>query len=173
MVVMIMPNSTTPKPSSILRQIQSDYPEIKFVEATQFSWHAGSQLVSYKTLNADDIPGIWALLHELGHALLGHTDFETDIELLKIEVDAWRRAHKIAAKYEVKIDEDYIQNCLDSYRDWLHLRSTCPTCYERSPQIDKRTYRCLNCRTEWHVSRSRLCRPYRRQNKSSVKQTTV
>jgi len=162
-VVMTMPNSTLSKPSVLLEQIRNDFPDIEFVESSQFSWHAGSNLVSYKVLKADDIHGVWALLHELGHALLGHTDFETDIELLKIEVDAWSRAHKIARKYGIIIDEEYIQNCLDSYRDWLHLRSTCPTCYERSLQIDKHTYRCLNCQTEWHVTRSRLCRPYRRQ----------
>lgn len=163
-VVMIMQNNTTPKADTLLQKIQCDFPEITFVESANFSWHAGSNLVSYKALKANDIRGVWALLHELGHALLGHTDFETDIELLKIEVDAWHRAHKIARKYKVKIDEDYIQSCLDSYRDWLHLRSTCPSCYERSPQVDKHTYRCVNCQTEWHVTRSRLCRPYRRRN---------
>lgn len=161
---MIMPNSTAPKPVTILEKVLLDYPDIEFVESTQFSWHAGGNLVSYKTLKPDDIRGIWALLHELGHALLGHTDFETDVELLKIEVAAWQRARKIAPKYGLTIDDDYVQSCLDSYRDWLHLRSTCPTCFERSLQTDKHTYRCLNCHTQWNVTRSRLCRPYRRQH---------
>lgn len=163
MDVMTMPNNTSQKTNRILAQIQSDYPAIEFVESSQFSWHAGSKLVSYKAFEPDDIRGTWALLHELGHALLDHTDFETDIELLKIEVDAWEQAHTLAKKYGLTIDDNYIQTCLDSYRDWLHLRSTCPTCFERSLQADKHTYRCLNCKTEWHVTRSRLCRPYRKK----------
>ncbi len=161
--VMTMPNNTLPKPKSILQRIKADYPEIKFVEASRFSWHANGKLVSYKAFEPNDMHAAWALLHELGHALLEHTDFETDIELLKIEVAAWERAHLLAKQYGLTIDDDYVQNCLDSYRDWLHLRSTCPTCYERSLQADKHTYRCVNCHTEWHVTRSRLCRPYRRQ----------
>lgn len=161
--VMTMPNNTSQKPSLVLEQIQSDYPTIEFVKSSKFSWHAGSKLVTYMPFTQDDMQGAWALLHELGHALLDHTDFDTDIELLKIEVAAWEQAHELAKSYNVTIEDEYIQNCLDSYRDWLHLRSTCPTCFERSLQVDKHTYRCLNCHTEWHVTRSRLCRPYRRQ----------
>lgn len=163
MDVTTMPSNTSLNTNRILAQIQSDYPTIKFVESSHFSWHAGSKLVSYKAFGEDDERGIWALLHELGHALLEHTDFASDIELLKIEVAAWERAHALAKQYKLTINDEYVQSCLDSYRDWLHLRSTCPTCFERSLQADKHTYRCLNCHTEWHVTRSRLCRPYRKK----------
>lgn len=159
-----MPNNISISPTELLARIQSDYPDIQFEQSTQFTWHAGSNLVSYKKLTPGDDRGTWALLHEVGHALLEHTDFESDIELLKIEVAAWQRAHKLARTYGISIDADYVQNCLDSYRDWLHLRSTCPTCFERSLQSDKHTYRCMNCNAEWHVTRSRLCRPYRRKS---------
>jgi hypothetical protein len=104
---------------------------------------------------------IFSLLHELGHALLEHKDYTYDVELLKIEVAAWDRARTLAEQYGVTLDEDHIQDCLDTYRDWLHLRATCPTCFGRSLQSTETCYRCFNCQTEWSVTRSRLCRPYR------------
>lgn len=154
-----MPNSSIPKIETLLPRLRLDYPAISFVEATRFSWHAGDCRVCYK--RTEDIQGTYALIHELGHGLLDHTDYRSDIELLQIEVAAWEKAREIAEHYGFVIDEDYIQDALDSYRDWLHLRSTCPNCYERCLQHDRHTYHCHNCGSEWHVSRSRLCRPYR------------
>ena len=68
------------------------------------------------------------LLHELGHAQLGHTDFVTDVERLKLERAAWEKAREFCAIYNVNYDEDLIEVELDSYRDWLHNRSRCPEC---------------------------------------------
>lgn len=142
--------------------LQADYATVSFVDTGQFAWHAGNRHVSYKDTGADP-RGCWALLHELGHALLEHTDYATDIELLQIEVAAWEQAHVLAKSYGIEIDEEYVQDALDSYRDWLHLRSTCPTCHVRSLQQTAKTYACHNCGTQWHVTRSRLCRSYRRK----------
>lgn len=161
---MTMPSKNTLKATPLLKRIRSDYPDISFVKSSRFAWHAGSRNVSYAETPSDDIRGTWALLHELGHALLEHTDYASDIELLQIEVAAWEKAHQLAKHYDIAIDEDYVQDALDSYRDWLHLRSTCPTCFERSLQKDAHTYQCHNCGAEWHVTRSRLCRPYRRRD---------
>lgn len=144
----------------LLTKVSSDYPNLSFVEGTRFSWHAQKKHVSYKR-NAQK--GAWTLLHELGHALLDHADYANDVELLQLEVAAWHKAEELAGNYGVKIDQDYIQDCLDTYRDWLHLRATCPGCFARSLQTSERLYHCFNCQTEWTVSRSRLCRPYRLQ----------
>jgi replication factor C subunit 3/5 len=81
--------------------------------------------------------------------------------------------YKVVAeyKYDINIDDDHIQNCLDTYRNWLHLRSTCPECGIRTLQTDKYTYRCHNCHTIWKVTSERFCRPYRKiedKNKNSL-----
>jgi hypothetical protein len=148
---------------SLLKRIAADYPDLAFIESAHFAWHAGRKHVSYQKTGKNVQHSTWALLHELGHALLGHTDYRHDIELLQLVVGAWERARELARHYGLSIDEDYIQDCLDTYRDWLHLRATCPTCYGRSLQVSERRYHCFNCQAEWQVSRSRLCRPYRLQ----------
>lgn len=145
----------------LLQQIAADYPALEFIESAHFSWHAGKKHVSYKKSGNNATHNIFALLHEVGHAILDHKDFTYDIQLLQLEVAAWKKARELASHYSVHLDEDYIEDCLDTYRDWLHLRATCPTCFTRSLQASQRHYRCFNCQTEWSVTRSRLCRPYR------------
>lgn len=150
-------------PASLLVQLKRDFPDIEFVASNRFSWHAGKKYIAYTESALEDEKCTWALLHELGHALLEHHDYATDIELLQKEVAAWAKAHELASAYKIQIDQDYIEDCTDSYRDWLHIRATCPTCFERSAQYNRHTYRCHNCNTSWHVTRSRLCRPYRKR----------
>lgn len=158
-----MPKAATLELDSLLTRIAADYPELEFIESAHFSWHAGKKHVSYKKSTVDITHGMFALLHELGHAILDHKDYKHDIELLQLEVAAWEEARDLATRYDLTLDEDYIQDCLDTYRDWLHLRATCPTCFARSLQTSEKRYRCFNCQTEWSVTRSRLCRPYRLQ----------
>lgn len=160
-----MPNKSTthsPTLAELLTKIRSDFPSIEFRLSSRFSWHAGSKHISYRKL--EDEKALWALLHEIGHAELEHSDFTSDIDLLQKEVAAWAKAHEIAKRYHIVISQDYVEDNLDSYRDWLHVRATCPTCYERCLQTDKHTYVCHNCGTSWHVTGSRLCRPYRRRS---------
>lgn len=159
-----MPNNTMPKLSGLLEELQKDYSEFSFVESKQFSWHAGKRHVSYRKKPLETERGAWAILHELGHAILDHTDYTSDVELLQMEVAAWEKARELATHYKLPIDEDYIQDCLDSYRDWLHVRATCPTCFMRCFQKDTYSYQCHNCGTSWRVTRSRHCRPYRRKH---------
>jgi len=156
--------STALKPDGLLARLEADFPELSFVPGGRFSWHAGNGHVTYSVGSLSDARGTWAILHEIGHALLSHTDFKSDIELLQLEISAWAKAHELAKRYDITLDQDYIEDCLDSYRDWLHIRATCPTCYVRCLQADARTYQCHNCGTTWHVTRSRLCRPYRRKS---------
>lgn len=153
---------------SLVAQIASDHPDLEFVEGGRFAWHAGNSgrgRISYRKVRpnnkADTTSAIFSLFHELGHALLGHKDYTNDMQLLQMEAAAWSHARGLAGRYNVTLDEDHVQDCLDTYRDWLHLRATCPTCYARSLQQDARNYRCHNCGTQWSVTRSRLCRPYR------------
>lgn len=144
----------------LLTRLTRDYPDLQFKPGTQFLWSPSQQVIYYSTDRTDE-SSIWSLLHELGHATLGHTDFKNDFSLLQMEADAWEQAVVIAKQYDHYIDEDHIQDCLDTYRDWLHQRSTCPTCGATSLQTDAHTYQCFNCQQTWHVAQNRHCRPYR------------
>jgi hypothetical protein len=149
--------------SIVITRVSLDYPDISLVKNTRFSWHAGLRRITYRQTGLESVHDVWALLHELGHALLEHNEYTYDIELLQLEAAAWTKALEVAQNYSIVIDDDYIQDCLDTYRDWLHLRATCPTCFARSLQTAPHLYRCFNCQAEWTVSRSRFCRPYRLQ----------
>ena len=126
-----------------------------------FYWSPKNNTVYYDSSNKT-VEGIWALLHESGHARLGHTQYYSDIELVLMEVDAWENAKELARLVNIEIDEDHVQDCLDSYRNWLHKRSLCPDCHLSGVQIDTATYTCIFCQKRWHVTAERFCRPYRR-----------
>ena len=103
----------------------------------------------------------WIIIHMTGgtdaNPLLDTSNHTAEM------VDAWHKAQELGDKYGYKIDLDHIQDCLDTYRDWLYKRSLCPFCSTSSLQSDERTYKCFNCGSQWHVSKSKLCRPYRRK----------
>jgi len=144
----------------ILKQLQKDHPDLCYKEGESFCWSPQSKQIFYILKSSQY--GSWAILHETAHALLGHTRYSLDFELLKMEVAAWEAAKELAKKYNITIDEDHIQDCLDSYRDWLYKRSICPTCGNKSIQQDEKPrYQCFNCRSTWSVASSRFCRPYR------------
>jgi hypothetical protein len=81
-------------------------------------------------------------------------------------MSAWKEAQNIAKKYGQEVDESHIQDCLDSYREWLHVRSTCPNCANHSLQQNSGDYGCFNCGATWRVSPSRFNRCYRANQKS-------
>lgn len=146
----------------LLNTLTTDYPDIQFVQSDKFYWSPKDSSVYYNKARLTDYTAEWALLHELSHGLLGHTSYKTDVSLLQLEVQAWAKAQQIAGTYSITIDDDHIQDCLDTYRDWLHARSKCPTCGEHGLQSNNSNYECINCNGTWHVSNQRFCRPYRR-----------
>ncbi len=157
---------------TLLGQLKKAYPDITFSEDTVFSWSSQQQTVYY-VAQAESTRSVWSLLHELGHATLQHTNYENDFALLQMEVAAWERAKQLAQEFGHIIDEDHIQDCLDTYRDWLHQRSTCPTCGNVSLQQDARTYQCFNCGGEWTVSATRHCRAYRKKLEPESRDLTL
>ncbi|MCY1379960.1 hypothetical protein D9M68_895230 [compost metagenome] len=75
-----------------------------------------------------------------------------------MERDAWRYAkEKLGSNYKVTITDTVIQDSLDTYRDWLHARSTCPNCQATGMQNRKRHYRCIACQHVWRVNDARIC----------------
>ncbi len=144
----------------LIATLTIDYPTINFQRANVFCWSPKRQEIQYDS-EAPRQKGTWAVLHELSHALLGHSSYSYDFELLSLEVAAWQKAKDLASHYKEHIQEDHIQNCLDTYREWLHQRSTCPTCNNHCLQATSTRYYCFNCHSNWRVTASRFCRPYR------------
>lgn len=139
----------------ILKQVKKDFPHIHFKPAQGFWWSAASATI-YTDLEAEHNQEF--TLHELSHALLGHNRYERDVELLKLERDAWEYAkNNLATKYKVFISENIIQDNLDTYRHWLHARSTCPECETIGVQTRERHYQCISCNHKWRVNEARLC----------------
>lgn len=156
---------------SLIHKIKLAHPSLEFTAAKQFYWSPESKEIFYNS-HARGKQAKWSLLHETGHALLGHTSYEADYELLRLEIAAWERAQLLAQQLKVTIDEEHIQDCLDTYRDWLYKRSICPKCSTKClQQGDFVHYRCFNCHTKWRVTASRFCRAYRRHK--DVEQTVT
>lgn len=147
----------------LLKDLATLTPDVSYQAGQAFCWSPRQQQITYRGTDQPTELDEWALLHEAGHALLGHKTYNSDLELLLLEVAAWEKAVETAANFSIVIDPDHIQDCLDTYRDWLHQRSSCPVCTATCLQISPTTYRCHNCTTEWRVSTSRFCRAYRRR----------
>jgi len=143
-----------PSIHSILKQLQRDYPHLTFRTGNDFYWSPHEQTIYY----LDESSDIAALLHETAHALLGHQAYERDIQLLTLESDAWEFARtSLAPKYGLTLDGDTIENDLDSYREWMHKRSTCPNCGALGAQTAARKYLCPACQSVWRVNDARVC----------------
>ena len=121
---------------NILVLLKQDYPTLKFKRGKDFHWSSKTNTVYYSSHQSVADHGVWALLHEVAHAQLGHKTYYNDYDLLKIENETWIRTIKIASNYNITIDKDHIQDCLDTYRDWLHNRAKCPKCKVVSLQQD-------------------------------------
>ena len=138
---------------------------ILFSPAESYYWSPKDKTVFYQVGDKTEI-GLWTLLHEACHGLLEHKTYESDFELVVLEVESWERAERLAVDFGLKIDHDHVQDCLDSYRDWQYKRSLCPNCDLGGVQVDQKTYKCLFCGSRWHVSSERFFRPYRRRQTS-------
>lgn len=137
----------------LIKNISSDYPQFAFREADDFWWSAAEQTVYYNS-ESDNCPEF--CLHELSHALLDHRGYIYDIDLIKLERDAWDyAANELAPRYKLTLDDEIIQNNLDTYRTWLHARSTCPNCNATGLQI-KELYRCIACNHTWRANEARV-----------------
>ena len=159
---------TLPKAGSLLiDRISGLVPGVAIEAGGVFLWSPENNKVLFNESKIGTKHGQWSLLHEISHAALNHRSYKNDFELLQFEVAAWRNAKEVARTLDITIDQNFIEDCLDTYRDWLHQRSTCPTCGNGGLQHDMQSYRCHNCLSAWHVSQSRFCRPYRKKQVTS------
>ena len=151
-----------PSMEVLLSQLKGLYPQLKFTAGNGFVWSPETGEVFYDQ-RRKGAKARWSLLHETGHALLGHKTYHADYELIRLEAAAWEKAKELATAIGIPINEEHIQDCLDTYRDWLYKRSICPACSTKSiQQNDYAHYRCHNCHSVWRVTPSRFCRAYRR-----------
>ena len=123
-----------------LESLEKDFPDFHFRTGAKFAFRPP------KTVILGPEEPFWELLalHEVSHAILEHKDFRLDVERLKMENEAWDQAKKLAKKYKIAVDEDFIQDQLDTYREWLHIKSRCPKCGLTRFQ-DADGYHCPRC----------------------------
>lgn len=135
-----------------ISNVINDHPQFRFQLSDDFYWSSSNNTIYYTT-EGEHCPEL--LLHELSHAILKHCSFSFDIELIAIERQAWDYAKKLALSYKVEISDNFIQDQLDTYRDWIHDRSTCPKCKANGLQNTKSSYQCIACKSEWTVNDAR------------------
>ena len=139
-----------PATSSLLKKLANDHPQFIFAPGSPARWSPDNHTVYY---DADDPQLEWNTLHELAHALLNHTNYTRDIELLKIESQAWEYARDtLAPHYALTIDQTFIDEQIDTYRDWLHTKSTCPHCGSSGVETTRARYTCPHCGSTWHTN---------------------
>jgi len=75
-----------------------------------------------------------------------------------MEREAWSYASRqLGPAYGVAIADNDAETALDTYRDWLHARSTCPSCQAIGVQTSKHHYSCVACHEKWRVNDARIC----------------
>lgn len=134
----------------LINKLSGDFPEVHFVEAKEFKWSSQKNTIFHNPSHphADAL-----LLHEIAHSQLSHQNITSDIELVRMECDAWIYAEQtLAPKYGVTILEDIREDSLDSYREWLHTRSLCKECLSSGVQTKTDTYKCIICGCQWHTT---------------------
>lgn len=123
------------------KRLKADFPQFTFKEGAKFMWKPPKTIF----LGPEE-PGDYLLaLHELGHALCGHNRYNTHVERLKIESEAWEKAQELCLKYDLPYDEDFAEAQLDTYRDWLHTKSKCKKCGLTRFQTPDGKYHCPQC----------------------------
>lgn len=143
----------------IVHKLKARYSHFTFEPGEMARWSPGSKSIVY---SSEDTPeALWGLLHEVGHALLDHTAYTSDAELLQKEAAAWYKALEVSKEYGTTISAEHIEQCLDTYRDWLYKRSLCPVCHQHGLQASSSIYKCPNCSGSWRVTQHRFCRTYR------------
>lgn len=144
-----------PSMNTLLERIEADYPDLTFTAGERFEWHPTGSTIVY---DLEDPDFDAHLLHELGHATLKHNGYDRDIDLIAMERDAWQAAKlDFGPRYDVDVPSEVLHHDMDTYRDWLHERSTCPHCGSSGIQTKQREYTCVTCRKTWRVNEARSC----------------
>jgi predicted Zn-ribbon and HTH transcriptional regulator len=140
--------------ASLIAKVTTDFPDLIFAANDEFRWSPDEQTVFYEKDSED----LASFLHELSHAILNHKEYARDIGLLELERAAWTYAQEnLSGEYGVVIDTNQVEDSLDTYRNWLHARSTCPSCKATGFEVKKAEYKCPACSSKWRVNDARVC----------------
>lgn len=149
-----MDATTTLSTNLLVDKLRQQFPQFTFIEDDNFFWSPQDASIHFLANSGE----VGALLHETAHALLGHSQYTRAIQLIEMERDAWAYAQNtLASQLNMNIAEDEIQDHLDSYRNWLHSRSLCPTCQANGLETKKDSFQCPACLDKWTVNESRTC----------------
>lgn len=122
-------------------RLKADYPDFQLQMGRKFAFRPPRTII----IGPYEQNARLLLLHELGHALSGHNNFNLDIGRLKMEVEAWEKAKCLAYNYGINWDENVMETELDTYRDWLHQKSRCPKCGLTRFETPDGQYHCPRC----------------------------
>ena len=136
---------------NLIKKLINDYPKLTITPGERFKFSPPDHL--YYATEDDSEESKLLLLHELGHYLIGEYDYGSDIELLEIEAKAWDKAAELCKNYQINYDEDFAEDRLDSYRDYLHYASLCPNCQLAGYQDKNGQYHCPLCDKSWQHNR--------------------
>lgn len=127
--------------ADLLQKLQEDFPKFRFISGSKFAFRPPKTIVIGPPEPFSEL----LALHEVSHAILKHKTFRMDVERLKMESEAWEKARELASGYDIEVNEDLIQDELDTYRDWLHGKSRCRSCGLTRYQTPDGTYHCPRC----------------------------
>ncbi|MBR3204074.1 hypothetical protein IKF81_00095 [Candidatus Saccharibacteria bacterium] len=144
-----MPQKTSlsPENQAFLSKIQKEYPFFSIKPGKKFLFRP-QKTILYEEKNTNFQ---LLLLHELSHALLNHFTYKTSIERLQIERDAWEKTKILCEKYSIPFDENFIQDELDTYRNWLHQKTICKKCGLTCIETDNHSLFCPKCQKHFQI----------------------
>ncbi len=153
----------------LVNRLRVDFPDLIFrrgLDQDDTKWIPDEDTIVYtkttSTSRNNDLINALVLLHELAHASLGHSNFDIDAELLRMETEAWQLVElRFAPKYGVNFILDVVDMHIKSYRDWLSDRSMCPRCGMIGWQTAASTYSCPSCSRSWSVGSNKFKNTYR------------
>lgn len=134
---------------NLIKKLAESFPELTISDGERFQFTPPNQLFYANNTEYTENEAKLLLLHELGHYLIGETDYHSDIELLEIEAKAWAKARELCEQYNLVYDEDFAEDRLDSYRDYLHYASLCKNCQLAGYQDSHGNYHCPLCSATW------------------------
>jgi hypothetical protein len=128
--------------NNLLETLKVDYPNYTFKSGKKFAFTSPRTIVIGPEQPSYDL----LILHELAHAILGHKRYTQDIQRIKMERNAWDYVRtSLCKKYNISWNQNFAESELDTYRDWLHRKSLCPTCHLTRVQTPDGIYHCPFC----------------------------
>ena len=126
---------------AFLESLKSSYPDFSFRPGRKFLFRPPKSIYYLE----DNENFRFLLLHELAHALLGHFSFDTSLERLKLERDAWEKTRVLCSELSVPFLDSLAEAELNTYRDWHHQKTLCKTCGLSCLEVSSESLYCPFC----------------------------